>query len=72
MHATSASVLDPCHPQSIDLRRASRVSSRASLRDSPHAGREITTALDDGYAVVLVSADGRERLITVKTLAAAS
>jgi hypothetical protein len=40
--------------------------------DSPHAGREITNALDDGYAVVLVSADGRERLITAKTLAAAS
>jgi hypothetical protein len=32
--------------------------------DSPHAGREITRALDEGYAVVLVSADGRERVIT--------
>jgi hypothetical protein len=40
--------------------------------DSPHAGREITTVLDDGYAVVLVSADGRERLITAKTLTATS
>jgi hypothetical protein len=38
--------------------------------DSPHAGHEITRALDDGYAVVLVSADGRERVITAKTLAA--
>lgn len=38
--------------------------------DSPHAGAEITRALDDGYAVVLVSADGRERIITAKTLAA--
>ena len=37
--------------------------------DSPHAGREITRALDEGYAVVLVSADGRERIITAKTLA---
>ena len=38
--------------------------------DSPHAGHEITRVLDEGYAVVLVSADGRERIITVKTLAA--
>jgi hypothetical protein len=38
--------------------------------DSPHAGNEITRALDEGYAVVLVSADGRERIITAKTLAA--
>jgi hypothetical protein len=38
--------------------------------DSPHAGHEITRALDDGYAVVLVSADGRERIVTAKTLAA--
>ncbi len=38
--------------------------------DSPHAGHEITRALDDGYAVVLVSADGRERIVTARTLAA--
>jgi hypothetical protein len=38
--------------------------------DSPHAGHEITRALDEGYAVVLVSADGRERIITAKTLVA--
>ncbi len=38
--------------------------------DSPRAGREITRALDEGYAVVLVSADGRERIVTAKTLAA--
>jgi hypothetical protein len=38
--------------------------------DSPHAGHEITRSLDEGYAVVLVSADGRERIITAKTLAA--
>ncbi len=38
--------------------------------DSPHAGHEMTRALDDGYAVVLVSGDGRERIITAKTLAA--
>lgn len=38
--------------------------------DSPHAGQEITRALDEGYAVVLVSADGRERIITAETLAA--
>jgi hypothetical protein len=38
--------------------------------DSPHAGHEITRALDEGYAVVLVSTDGRERVITAKTLAA--
>jgi hypothetical protein len=40
--------------------------------DSPHAGHEITRALDEGYAVVLVSADGRERVITAKTLAASA
>ena len=38
--------------------------------DSPNAGREIAHPLDDSYAVVLVSADGRER--TAKTLAAAT
>lgn len=38
--------------------------------DSPHAGHEITRAFDDGYDVVLVSADGRERIVTAKTLAA--
>ncbi len=38
--------------------------------DSPHAGHEITRALDEGYAVVLVSADGREWIVTAKTLAA--
>jgi hypothetical protein len=37
--------------------------------ESPHAGHEITRAFDEGYAVVLVSADGRERIITAKTLA---
>jgi hypothetical protein len=37
--------------------------------DSPHAGHEITRSLDEGYAVVLVSADGRERIITAKMLA---
>lgn len=38
--------------------------------DSPHAGHEITRALDEGYTVVLVSADGRERIIDAKTVAA--
>ena len=32
-------------------------------------GHEITRALDEGYTVVLVSADGRERIINAKTLA---
>jgi hypothetical protein len=36
--------------------------------ESPHAGREITRAFDEAYAVVLVSADGRERVITATTL----
>lgn len=40
--------------------------------DSPHAGHEITRAFDEGYAVVLVSADGRERVITAKMLAASA
>jgi hypothetical protein len=35
--------------------------------ESPHAGHEITRAFDEGYAVVLVAADGRERLITART-----
>lgn len=38
--------------------------------ESPHAGHEIIRAFDEGYAVVLVSADGRERVITEKTRAA--
>lgn len=38
--------------------------------DSPDAGHEITRSLDEGYTVVLVSADGRERIITAKMLAA--
>lgn len=38
--------------------------------DSPHAGHEITRAFDGGYAMVLVSADGRERIITAKMPAA--
>ncbi len=40
--------------------------------ESPHAGHEITRAFDEGYAVVLVSADGRERIITATTLAASA
>lgn len=38
--------------------------------DSPYAGQEISRAVDEGYAVVLVSADGRERVITAKMLTA--
>lgn len=34
--------------------------------DSPHAGQEINCARDEGNAMVLVSADGRERVITAK------
>ena len=53
---------------------SSRYPERAAFvnADSPQAGREIEHALDAGYVVVLVSSDGRERLITAKTLAAAS
>jgi hypothetical protein len=40
--------------------------------ESPHAGHEITRAFDEGYAVVLVTADGRERIITATTLAASA
>jgi len=40
--------------------------------ESPHAGHEITRAFDEGYAVVLISADGRERVITAKRLAASA
>jgi hypothetical protein len=40
--------------------------------ESPHAGREITRAFDEGHSVVLVSADGRERVITAKVLAASA
>ncbi|HUA73549.1 MAG TPA: hypothetical protein VL988_02220 [Solirubrobacteraceae bacterium] len=38
--------------------------------DSPRAGSEMTRALDEGRNVVLVSGDGRERIITAKTLVA--
>ena len=38
--------------------------------DSPHAGHEMARALDEGYAVVLVYSDGRERIVTAKTLVA--
>jgi hypothetical protein len=38
--------------------------------DSPHAGSEMERALDEGYAVVLVSSGGRERIITTKPFAA--
>jgi hypothetical protein len=34
--------------------------------DSPHAGHEIVRALDDGYAVALVCADGEERIIVAR------
>jgi hypothetical protein len=40
--------------------------------ESPHAGHEITRAFDEGYAVVVVSADGRELAITATTLAASA
>jgi hypothetical protein len=40
--------------------------------ESPRASHEITRASDEGYAVMLVSADGRERVITAKTLAASA
>ncbi len=40
--------------------------------DSPRAGHEITRAFDEGYAVVLVSADGRERIVTARMLAASA
>jgi hypothetical protein len=40
--------------------------------DSPQVGQEITRAFDDDYAVVLVSADGSEQIITAKTLAASA
>lgn len=36
--------------------------------DEPRAGREIVAALDDGYAVVLVSDDGRKRIPTGRSL----
>ena len=53
---------------------SSRYPERAAFvnADSPNAGREIEHAFDDGYEVVLVSSNGRERLITAKTLARAS
>jgi predicted dehydrogenase len=38
--------------------------------DSPHAGQEITNALDAGYAIALISGDGHEQIIFGKTPAA--
>jgi hypothetical protein len=68
----TAKAMDRAIDQAIE--GSSRYPERAAFvyANSPQAGREITNALDDGYAVVLVSSDGRERLITAKTLAAAS
>lgn len=40
--------------------------------DEPRAGREIVAAFDDDYAVVLVSDDGRERVLTGRSLDAGS
>jgi hypothetical protein len=70
VESPTARAMDRAIEQAID--GSSAYPERAAFvnADSPHAGREITRALDDGYAVVLVSADGRERLITAKTLAA--
>jgi hypothetical protein len=51
---------------------SSRGARGVCKRRLPERGREIEHALDDGYEVVLVPSDGRERLITAKTLAAAS
>lgn len=52
--------------------RPSRYPERTAFidADEPHAGREITAALDRGYAVVLVSADGREHILTAHAPAA--
>jgi hypothetical protein len=68
----TAKAMDRAIDQSIE--GSSRYPERAAFvsADSPQAGREIERALDDGYSVVLVSSDGCERLITAKTLAAAS
>ncbi len=38
--------------------------------DAPNAGQLIARALDEGYAVVLVSADGRERVLAAAEPAA--
>jgi hypothetical protein len=38
--------------------------------DEPNAGQLIARALDEGYTVVLVSPDGRERLLTAAQPAA--
>jgi hypothetical protein len=42
---------------------SSRYPERTAFIDAgePHAGREITAALDRGYAVVLISAGGHEQ-----------
>jgi hypothetical protein len=48
--------------------RAAIAAVRADYKEMIAAWR----AFDDGYAVVLVSADGRERVITATTLAASA
>lgn len=52
--------------------RESHYPERVAFIDAeePNAGRETTAALDDGYAVVLVSPDGRERILTEQVPAA--
>lgn len=45
---------------------ASRYPERVAFidADEPKAGREIMLAIDNGYAVALVSSDGREHILT--------
>lgn len=55
------------HPISDDLAgRESHCPDRVAFidADEPHAGREVAAAVDHGYAVVLTSLDGRERILT--------
>lgn len=60
----------PGSPIAADLAsRPSRYPKRTAFidADEPHAGREFTAALDRGYAIVLVSANGREHILTAQS-----
>jgi hypothetical protein len=66
-HTTSPSATAMDRAIARDLKAAdSRYPERVAFidADEPRAGREITAALDQGYAVVLVAPDGHEHIIS--------
>lgn len=67
----SAAAMDGAIELDLDA-KASHYPERCAFidADEPNAGREITRALDDGYAIVLVASDGKQHLLTEQLPAA--